>query len=313
MNFELTKEQKKWAEQAYNFTNQYIIHEAHHWDQNEMIPDTIFSLLGKLGYLGALIPSKYGGLEMDIISFGLINEELGRGCSSTRCLLTVQTMVALAIVKWGSQELRDYWLPLLASGEVLGSFALTEPEFGSDAAKHQTTATKDKEHYLLNGVKTWITFGTKADLFLVFASIDNKSTAFVVPANTPNLTIESISGMLGCRAANLAKLTFIDCPIHQENMLARPGFGFSHVGNVALNNGRLSIAWGCVGILRACIDSSMVYAHKRKQFGKQLKSHQLIQEMLTNMITNYRAAKLLCFEASHLANKHNHRSIYFDS
>jgi alkylation response protein AidB-like acyl-CoA dehydrogenase len=256
--------------------------------------------MAQQGYLSTVLPENYGGLGLDMVTFGLLNEEIGRVCSSTRGLLTVHGMVSYAILRWGTDEQKKHWLPRLASGEIIAAFALTEPDVGSDAKSIETVAEKQGDAYVLSGTKRWITFGQIADLFLVFAKCDDKASAFLVERDGSGLTTEPILGLLGGRAAMVAEVHMGDCRIPAGNLLGGLGFGFSTVAMSALDIGRYSVAWGCVGLGQACVDASLDYAKQRKQFGKPLRRHQLVQQMLTNMITNVKAARLLCYYAGYL-------------
>jgi glutaryl-CoA dehydrogenase (non-decarboxylating) len=286
-----------------------IIPVADRYDQEAWTPPELIQRLAERGYLGAVLPAQHGGQGMDMITFGLLNEELGRGCSSLRSLLTVHSMVGRALLKWGSEQQKAYWIPRMATGQGIAAFALTEPSVGSDAKSVATTATRCGDSYVLNGRKKWITYGQIADFFLIFARTEGQPAAFLVEHATPGLSIEPISGMLGLRASMLAELRLEDCRIPQENLVGRVGFGISHVASTALDYGRYSVAWGCVGIAQACLDACLRYTGERKQFGAYLKDHQLIQEMLTDMITNLKAARLLCYRAGYLKENRDPKAI----
>jgi len=300
MKIELTSEQRKDRDEFRAFVASEIIPYATQFDREGMVPLELISKIASRGYLGALLPQNGAEKGMDIITFGLLNEEFGRACSSLRSLLTVHNMVAHALLRWGSKMQKEYWLPKLLSGEVIASFCLSEPGVGSDAKSVETTATLSGDSYLLNGRKKWITFGQIAGLFLVFGQCEGKGAAFLIEKESPGLSIKPINGMLGVRASMLAELHLKDCRVPKENLLGRVGFGFSHVAASALDYGRYSVAWGCVGIAQACVDASLKYAEERKQFGAYLKDHQLIRRMLSNMITNVKAARLLCLNAGYL-------------
>jgi alkylation response protein AidB-like acyl-CoA dehydrogenase len=218
-------------------------------------------------------------------------------------------MVAQALFKWGNTFQKENWLPKLASGEVIAAFALSEPNVGSDAKSIETTATQSGNFYVLNGQKKWITYGQIADVFLVFAQCEGKPSAFLVEKNSPGLTIKPIFGMLGVRGSMLAELHLHDCKIPSENLLCRQGFGFSHVASSALDYGRYSVAWGCVGIAQACLDACLQYTSQRQQFGVYLKEHQLIRQMITEMLVNVKAARLLCYQAGYLKDSGDPKSI----
>lgn len=244
-----------------------------------------------------------------MVTIGILNEEVGRGCSAARSLLTVHGMVELAILRWGSEEQRKEWLPCLAKGEKLGAFALTEPEVGSDAKSIETTAVLEDEFYVINGKKKWITLGQIADVFLVFAKIDNKPTAFIVDRNTPGLTIKALKGLMGARASMVSELTFNNCRVPAKNIVGIKGTGLTHVAMTCLDYGRYTIACGCVGIAQSCMEESVRYSKKRKQFGEPLRKNQLIQKMISEMVVNIKAARMLCYNAGCLKDNLEHDSI----
>lgn len=309
MKIELTTQQKEDRAAFRAFVDEAIAPYANQCDRQERTPPELIKTFAQKGYLGALLPKDSGGSGMDAITYGLLSEEIGRGCSSLRSLLTVHSMVAHALLKWGSQSQKAYWIPQLASGEVIAAFALSEPNVGSDAKSVETTATLSGNSYLLNGQKKWITYGQIADIFLIFAQCDGKPSAFLVEKNSPGLSIEPISGMLGVRASMLAQLHFNDCQIPRENLVCRQGFGFSHVASSALDYGRYSVAWGCVGIAQACLEACIQYTSQRQQFGVYLREHQLIRQLITDAIVNIKAARLLCYQAGYFKDIGNPKSI----
>jgi alkylation response protein AidB-like acyl-CoA dehydrogenase len=209
-------------------------------------------------------------------------------------------MVSYAILKWGSRYQKAQWLPGLASGECIGAFALSEPGVGSDARSVETTATLQDNHYVLRGRKKWISYGQIADLFLLFAQVNGKVSVFLVERDAPGLSILPITGMLGTRASMLAELHLEDCTVPKESLVGGIGFGLAPIGTSALDIGRYSVACGCVGIAQACLDATLSFTSSRKQYGTLLKEHQLIQQMVTDMITNVRAARRLCHHAGTL-------------
>lgn len=300
MKIELTPEQKQ-AQVAFRaFVEKEIVPIADQYDREEHTPAALIKQVAQQGYLGALIPQENGGTGMDMITFGLLNEEVGRGCSSVRSLLTVHSMVSHALLRWGNKQQKARWLPALASGEMLGAFALSEPDVGSDAGSIETTALPDGDYYVLNGQKKWTTYGQIADLFLVFAQCNGKVSAFLVHRDTPGLSTQPITGMLGTRASMLAEIHLQQCRVHRENLIGGRGFGLAAVATSALDIGRYSVAWGCVGLAQACLEASLKYTSERKQFDTYLKEHQLIQQMISEMITNVKAARLLCCNAGYL-------------
>jgi len=300
MKIELTSQQKDDKSNFRGFVNKEVVPHANSSDQEECTSPKLIEKFAHQGYLGAVLPEEFGGKSMDMITYGLLNEEIGRGCSSLRSLLTVHSMVAYALCRWGNKSQKEYWLPKLASGKVIAAFALSEPNVGSDAKSIESTATLSGDSYIVNGQKKWITYGQIADVFLVFAQYSGKPSAFLVEKNSPGLSIQPISGMLGVRASMLAQLNLRDCRIPQENLVGRLGFGLSYIASSALDYGRYSVAWGSVGIAQACLEACIQYTSERKQFGVYLKEHQLIRQMITEMIVNVKAARLLCYQAGYL-------------
>jgi hypothetical protein len=262
-------------------------------------PETVRALAER-GYLGVNTPERFGCGGRDMVTVGLLAGELGRGCSSIRSLFTVHTMVAQAVARWGTKEQKATWLPRLARGEQIGAFALSEPEAGSDAAAIATIARPDGDAYVLDGHKVWITYGELADVFLVFARAPEGPTAFLVERDRPGLRTEPIFGMFGIRGSMTAKVYLDGCRVPRANLVARPGLGVSHVAGAALDLGRYTVAWGCVGILDACLAATLDYTGARRQFGQPLKEHQLVRRLVSDMVTDAHAARLLCTEAGRL-------------
>ena len=300
MNLALTTQQTTAyrADQAFVATN--IAPYADQIDRAQATPVHVINNVAQQGYLGALIPVAYGGNPLDMISFGLLNQEVGRACSSVRSLITVHSMVSFAVNRWGSQALKDRWLPPLATGEIIGAFALSEPNVGSAAGEIETTATRMGGDYILNGCKKWTTYGEIAGVYLVFAKCDGKALALLLPRDTPGLTVKPIRNMLGTTGSMIAELQIDNCRVPQAQVVGSLGFGISAVALSALDLGRYSVSWGCVGLAQACLDASLAYTRQRQQFGQYLKDHQLIQQMITNMVTHSKAARLLCYQAGYL-------------
>jgi len=300
MRIELTRQQQ--ADQAAfrNFVQEQIVPYADRYDQEEYTPADCIKNIARQGYLGALVSRESGGAGMDMVTFGLLNEEFGRGCSSLRSLLTVHSMVTYAIGRWGSKQQKVFWLPRLARGETIAAFALSEPNAGSDAKSIEMTAERSGDGYILTGRKKWITYGQIADLYLMFAQYDGRISAFLVERNTPGFDVRPIKGLLGTRASMAAELSLQGCRIPAEQLVGGRGFGLASVATSALDIGRYSVACGCVGIAQACLEASLRYTSERKQFNAYLKDHQLIQQMVTDMLTNVQAARLLCYNAGYL-------------
>jgi hypothetical protein len=299
MHIEYTTEQQDNQHLYRQFAQNEVVPLARQIDETEVFPSELVQKMAGMGFLSALVSEEHGGKPLDLISFGLLNEELGNACSSTRSLVTVHSMVTFALKRWGRKEQQEKWLPLLASGERVGAFALSEPNIGSNAGYIETAAVPEGNDLVLNGRKKWITFGQIADLFLLFARQDGKAIALLVEKDTPGLTIHPIRGMMGTKGSMLAELELKDCRIPAGNMLAGVGFGIMAVAMSALDIGRYSVAWGSVGIGQACLEASLEYTQVREQFGEPLRNFQLIQQMITNMITHVKAARLLCLQAGY--------------
>lgn len=269
-------------------------------DTEQRFTPTLVRQLAERGYLASLLPRRCGGRELDTVSYALLHEEIGRACPATRSLLTVHDMVAQALLAWGTPAQRETWLPRLASGAALAAFTLSEPDVGSDAQSVRTRARRDGDGFVIDGDKSWITFGALADLFLLFARTEEGVSAFLVERSAPGLLVEPIHGMLGMRGAMLASLRLRGCRVPAENLLGRPGRGHPHVTLEALTYGRLSVACGSVGILQACLDASVAHARGRRQFDTLLEDHQLVRRMIADMVVNVDAARLLCVQAAYL-------------
>lgn len=282
------------------FVDREIVPHADEHDRLEHTPPGLIQALGRMKYLSAPVPEANGGGGVDMTTFGLLCEEIGRGSASLLSLVTVHGMACRALMKWGTPEQVAAWLPGLASGDLIGAFGLTEPLVGSDAGSVQTSAVADGSGYVLSGRKKWISFGQVADLFIIVTACEGKPTVFMLDRKTPGLSITPITGMLGFRAAMLADLTIEDCRVPGANLLGRVGFGVSHVVGSALDYGRYCVACGCTGMAQACLEASVAYANSREQFGSYLREHQLIQQMITDMITGIRASRLLWMRAGRL-------------
>lgn len=300
MDLQFSSEQEQKRALFRRFSEQEIVPYADDFDREERLPREMVHKLSQEGYLGSFLGQEWGGSGFDMLTYGLLTEELGKGCSSVRSLLTVHDMVAAAILRWGNPEQRRAWLPLLAQGTSIAAFAVTEPDAGSDLHGIQATAIKSGAGYALNGLKKWVTFGQLANLFLVLALVEKKLSVFLVEAAKPGLSVRPLKGLLGVRASMLAEIEFTDCWVPAENLIGRVGFGLDSVITTALSWGRYSVAWGCVGIGQACLDACLHYTSHRKQFGKFLKDHQLVRQMVSDMIVNVKAARLLCCRAGFL-------------
>lgn len=271
------------------------------WDQSETLPADVPAQLAAAGLLGTFVGKEYGGRDWDALSFGLLCAEFGQSSLSLLSILTVHSMVIEAIRLFGTQQQRQDWLPVLAQGKKMAAFALTEPDFGSEATGIQTTLVACAEGYRITGRKKWISYASRADVLLVFGKLeDGRAVACLLPVDTEGLSITPMKRMLGFRAAMLGEIEFNNCVIPATHIIGRPGAGISYVAAGALDLGRLAIAFGSLGAMQACVEDAVTYANKRKQFGQSLSRHQLVQQMLAEMITSYKAAERLCLHAAQM-------------
>ena len=298
MQIELSNRQKEARSRFRSFAEQKIAPYAGQWDNEQRVPSHIFAELREHGYLGAPVPAESGGGGMDAITYGLLTEEIGRACSSVRSLLTVHDMVTLTVLRWAKPSLKEKFFSRMSRGELLCALALSEPNVGSDSSSVETTARLDSDHYILNGKKCWITYGQVADLFLVIAREESGVSAFLVPGETPGLTRRKIQ-VVGTRASLVAELDLSECRVPMDSLLGKSGFAHLQAVAGALDFGRYSVAWGCVGIAQACLSASLDYCSKRKQFGVTINKHQLVQRKLSEMIASTHAARLLCCRAGY--------------
>jgi alkylation response protein AidB-like acyl-CoA dehydrogenase len=300
--FELTREQDLVRASARRFAEVEIAPHVRDWDRKEAIEHSLVDRLGEVGFLGAGWPEEYGGGGLDMLSYALVVEELGRIDSSVRGIVSVNVgLVGKTIARFGSEEQRRAWLPRLATGEALGCFALTEPGCGSDAAALVTRADKDGSDWVLSGSKTFITLGSWASVALVFARTGGPGprgiTCFLVPTQTDGFDARPIKGKLGLRAQDTAELSLDGVRVPDENRLGELDGGFS-VAMSALDNGRISLAAGCVGIAQGCLDASVRYAKERHAFGRAIAGFQLVQELIADMAVGTEAARLLTWRAA---------------
>jgi butyryl-CoA dehydrogenase len=308
MDFDLTDEQELIRTTAREFTDKEIVEQARINAREHRFDLELVKKLADQGYLGAIVPREYGGAGLDYVSYGLVVEEIGRGCSSVRTVVSVQTsLVCSAILKWGTEEQKQRYLPKLCSGEWLGCFGLTEPDTGSDAAKQRTRAKKTDSGWVINGAKMWISMGNHAKLALIFAQTDpslgHKGLAcFLVDTDQPGYKPQTIEHKMGLHASDTASISLEDVEVGEDCMLGQVGDGFK-VAMSALDSGRYSVAAGCVGICQGCVDESVKYAKEREQFGRPIASFQLIQAMIADMVLKTDASRMLVWRAGFLKDK----------
>ncbi|MFV2119563.1 acyl-CoA dehydrogenase family protein [Streptomyces sp. Act-28] len=309
MNLELSEEQEAVRRLAGEFVRREVAPHAAAWDREEGVDRGIVKKLGALGFLGLTVPEEYGGSGGDHLAYCLVTEELGRGDSSVRGIVSVSLgLVAKTIAAWGTEEQKRAWLPGLTSGETLGCFGLTEPGTGSDAANLATRAVRGPGgDWVVDGSKMFITNGTWADVVLLFARTSDAPghrgvSAFLVPTDTPGLVRRPVRGKLGLRGQPTAELVLQDVRVPADALLGPEGKGFA-VAMSALAKGRMSVAAGCVGIAQAALDAAVGYAGEREQFGKPIASYQLVQELISDIAVDVAAARLLTWRVADLVDR----------
>ena len=305
MDLELTDEQRLIQATAREFTEREIVERARENDRNEHFDLELVGKIAAQGYLGSIVPEQYGGAGLDYLSYGLIVEEVGRGCSSMRTVVSVNTsLVCSAILRWGTEEQKHRYLPKLCRGEWLGCFGLTEPDTGSDAANQRTRARRSNGGWLINGAKMWISLGNHAKVALLFAQTDPEKkhrglAAFLVDTDQPGFQPQLIHHKLGLRGSDTAAISLDDVEVGEDGLLGEVGDGFK-IAMSSLDSGRYSVAAGCVGIYQGSLDASVKYAKERVQFGRPIASFQLVQEMLADMALQTDAARMLVWRAGYL-------------
>jgi butyryl-CoA dehydrogenase len=298
VDLDLSDEQRLIQETAREFVDREIVPRARENDRAARFDGELARRLGEMGYLGAPVSEDHGGRGLDYVSYGLIVEEVGRGDSSARTVVSVQTsLVCGSIERWGSEEQKQRWLPRLCSGEALGCFALTEPDAGSDPAAMRTRAQRIDGGWRIGGQKMWISLGNVAEVALIFAQTEPEKghrgiACFLVPTSTPGFSTQEIHGKLGLRASDTASIGLDEVEVPDDALLGEVGDGFK-IAMTALDSGRYSVAAGCVGICEGCVQASVGYARDRRQFGVPIASFQLVQEMIAEMVVRRDAARLL--------------------
>ena len=303
MDFELTDEQQLIKTTAREFTDREIVPVAGENSANHHFDLELVRKIADQGYLGAIVPREYGGAGLDYVTYAIICEEIGRGCSAMRTVISVQTsLVCSTILKWGTEEQKSRYLPLLCSGEWLGCFGLTEPGTGSGAANQQTRAIQQEDgSWKINGAKMWISLGNNAKLALIFAQTDPELAhrglaCFLVETDQPGFQPSEITGKMGLWASDTAEIALDDVIAGPDSMLGEIGDGFK-VAMSALDSGRYSVAAGCVGLCQAALEESIAYAQERTQFDRPIAGFQLVQSMIADMVVRTEAARLLVYRA----------------
>lgn len=304
MNLRFTEEQEMMRKMVRDFANSEIAPFVEKMEQGEF-PREILRKMGELGLMGIPVPEKYGGSEMDFVSYIIAINEISKVSATVGVILSVHTSVGTnPILYFGNEEQKQKYLPKLASGEYLGAFCLTEPSSGSDAASLKTRAVRNGDHFVLNGSKVFITNGGEADVYIVFASTEPKLgtkgiAAFIVEKGTPGLVIGKDERKMGLHGSRTVQLTFENMRVPVENLLGVESEGFK-IAMANLDVGRIGIAAQALGIAEAALTAATDYAKERRQFGKPIAAQQGVAFKLADMATNVEAAKLLIYRAANL-------------
>ncbi|MDP2728666.1 MAG: acyl-CoA dehydrogenase family protein, partial [Dehalococcoidia bacterium] len=308
MNFELNDEQKMVRDMVRDFAAKEIQPHIAENDEKGQYDTALPGKMAALGLLGGPIPEKYGGAGLDYISWGLTCDELEYVDTSARTIVSVHVgLIALTILSWGTEEQKRRYVVLMAQGDKLGCFGLTEPGSGSDVAGMLSTAARQDGAYVLNGEKMWISLADLADVALYFAYTDKEKkargiSAFLVERGMPGFSSASIHGKMGVRAGNTGSIALMDCRVPQENLLGQEGEGFT-IAMFALDQGRYGVASGAAGLIRACLDASVKYANERMAFGVRIGELQLVKQKIAEMAVAADVALLLYLKAGELKNK----------
>lgn len=311
MNFGFTKEQEMVMKTAREFAQREVAPYIAENDEKQYFDKSILKKMADLGFLGICIPEKYGGSGMDYISLGLLSEELEVVDTSIRVIISVHVgLNSMTLLTWGNEEQKKEFLMPQAKGERIATFGLTEPNAGSDVVGIQTTAVRDGDEYVLNGEKMWISLADVADQFLIFAwtdlekkkKRDHSGISCFIVTREMGVTTGTIHGKLGVRAGNTGWISMNDVRVPARNMLGEEGEGFK-IAMSALENGRYTVAAGATGLVRACLEASVKYSKERETFGKPIAHHQLVKEMIAEMVRDYDAARLLYLKVGWMKNE----------
>ena len=303
LNFNLTEEQELVKKTAKEFAEVHLEPGVIERDDKSITPLNEIKEMGKLGFLGMMVPEKWNGAEMDTMSYVLAMEEISRIDASAGVIMSVNnSLVCQIFVDWCSDEQKEKYLTKLSTGDWLGAFSLSEPQSGLDARNMRMGAVKNGNSYILNGTKNWVTNGISSDVVIVFAVTEKKVghkgiSAFIIEKGTKGFTTGKKEDKLGIRGSDTCELYFENCKVPIENIIHNEGEGF-HIAMDTLNGGRIGIATQALGIARASLEKSIAYSNERKQFGKTLNSFGAIKSKLAQMATRLEAARLLTWKAA---------------
>ncbi|SOY39898.1 putative ACYL COA DEHYDROGENASE OXIDOREDUCTASE PROTEIN [Cupriavidus taiwanensis] len=301
----LTPEQEMIRDAVRQFAQEVIAPQAAQWDRDKAFPKDVHRELAALGAYGVAVPEQYGGAGLDYLSLALILEEIAAGDGGTSTVISVNNCpVCSMLMSFASEAQKQQWLVPLARGEMLGAFCLTEPHVGSDAAALRTTAVRDGDHYVLNGVKQFITSGQNADVAIVLAVTDKAAgkrgiSAFIVPTSTPGYVVARLEDKLGQHSSDTAQILFEECRVPAANLLGDEGGGYK-MALSGLEGGRIGIASQSIGMARAAFEAALAYAKERESFGQPLFQHQAVQFRLAEMATRIDVARQMVWHAAAL-------------
>lgn len=314
MNFELTEDQQAFVDTAKAFAEKELAPNAAKWDEEHHFPIEVFRKAGEMGFMGMYTPEEAGGFGMSRLDSALIFEQLAGGCTATTAMMTIHNMVTWMIGSFGQQSVIDQWVPELVTGEKLGSYCLTEPGSGSDAASLRTSAKKDGDEYVLNGSKMFISGAGETDVLVVMARTGEDGpkgiSAFAVPADAEGIVYGKAEDKMGWNAQPTRLVTFEDVRIPAENLLGKEGEGFKFA-MMGLDGGRINIAVCSVGTAQAALNTAKAYMQERTQFGKPLAAFQALQFKLADMATELVAARqMVRLAASKVDNNDTDKTTY---
>lgn len=308
MSYKLTDEQLMIQAMVREFSRKVVAPEAAERDQNKEFPAQILKKMGELGFMGMMIPPAYGGEGADTISYVLALSEIAYSCASTAVVMSVHnSIVCESIYHFGNEDQKQRYLKLLAAGKIIGAFALTEPHAGSDPVAQITTAVRDGDSYVINGVKRFISTGKNAGLVIVTAKTDETLrhkgiSAFIIPRKTQGMIVGRTEDKMGLRASDTTDLIFEDCRIPAENLLGQEGDGFKIVMK-GLDSGRIGIAAQSIGVAQAAMDAAVKYAKERDQFGQKICKFQGLRWIIADMATEIEAARQLMLSAASMKDR----------
>lgn len=308
MDFELGEDQKLMAEAAREFAEKKLKPIAEKMDEEEAVPPEIYAELGELGYFGMLVPEKYGGLDLDMLSYVCALEELAKGSAAIVIGLSVHnSLCCRAVFDCGSEYLKEKYLPGMASGNLFASYCLSEPEAGTDAGSLRCSADEIDDGYVLNGTKSWVTSAGVAKVFIIFALTDKQAgpkgiSCFIVDKDTPGLELGAKEKKMGIKPSDTRQVSFVDCKIPKENLIGEKNQGFK-IALSLLDGGRIGVAAQAVGIAQAAFEEAFKYAHQREQFEQLIANFQVIQFKLVDMAMKIDAARLLTYRGAWLKDR----------